>query len=317
MQLGDALTLLVGGPRHVYALLLGVVSTVLQVFIPYRRYVRVLKWLTLSLFAYVGVIFSVQISWGTVIKQTVLPTIHLSGAYITTVVAIFGTTISPYLFFWQASQEIEELHARKLEKPLRDHPEQAPYQLRRIKIDTLIGMGISNLIAFFIMLTTAVTLYAHGLTTIETSAQAAEALRPIAGRFAFLFFTLGIIGTGMLAVPVRAGSAAFAIAEAFRWKRGLELKPSGGVRFYSVIALATLIGIGLGFTRLDPIKALFWSAVLNGVISVPIMAVMMRLAVNTKVMGAFVISGRLHILGWLATAAMTIAVIVMLVQMVV
>lgn len=316
VAMGDALTLLVGGPRHVYALLLGVVSAVLQVFIPYRRYVRVLKWLTLSLFAYVGVIFSVQIPWGNVIKQAVFPTIHLSAAYITTVVAIFGTTISPYLFFWQASQEVEELRACKLEKPLRDHPEQAPYQLRRIKIDTFIGMGISNLIAFFIMLTTAMTLHVHGLTTIETSAQAAEALRPIAGRFAFLFFTLGIIGTGMLAVPVLAGSAAFAIAEAFRWKRGLELKPSGGVRFYSVIALATLIGIGLGFTRLDPIKALFWSAVLNGVISVPIMAVMMRLAVNAKVMGAFVISGRLHILGWLATAAMTIAVIIMLVQMV-
>lgn len=313
--MGDALALLIGGPRHLYAAALGFGSCVLQILVPYNRYVRVLKWLTLTLFAYVGVVFAVDIAWATVAKDALLPTISLSPEYVTVVVAIFGTTISPYLFFWQASQEVEDLHAVKADKPLRDHPDQAKVHLQRIKIDTYIGMGFSNLIAFFIMLTTAVTLHQHGITDIQSSSQAAEALRPIAGRFAFLLFSLGIIGTGLLAIPVLAGSGAFAVAETFRWKHGLHLKPMAGVRFYGIIAASTVIGIGLGFTRIDPIKALFWAAVINGVISVPIMAVMMRMAVDPKIMGEFVISRRLQVLGWAATGIMGFAVATMLWQM--
>src|ERR1700680_2355007 len=269
--MADALALLIGGPRHAYIVAIGVCCVVLQVFFSYARYVRVLKWLTLSLFSYVGVVFAVDIPWGDVLYRVLVPALSLKAEYVTTVVAIFGTTISPYLFFWQASQECEDLRAVKADQPLHNHPDQATRHLARIKLDTCIGMGFSNLIAFFIMLTTAATLHTHGLTDIQTSAQAAEALRPIAGKFAFLLFSMGIVGTGLLAVPVLAGSAAFAVAESFRWRRGLDLSPMRGVRFYGIIAVATMVGVGLGFTRLDPIKALFYAAVINGVISAPIM----------------------------------------------
>jgi Mn2+/Fe2+ NRAMP family transporter len=289
----------------------------LQVFVSYHRYVRVLKWLTLSLFSYVAVVFAVDIPWPQVLHAVVMPSVIFKGEYVTTVVAIFGTPISPYLFFWQASQECEDLHSVKADKPLRDHPEQAVRQLHRIKVDTYVGMGFSNLIAFFIMLTTAATLYAHGIKDIESSAQAAEALQPLAGRFAFLLFSMGIIGTGLLAVPVLAGSSAFALAESFRWKRGLDLTPLRGVRFYGVIAVSTLIGVALGFTRIDPIKALYWAAVTNGVISVPIMVVMMRMVANPKIMGKFVVGQRLNVMGWLATGVMALAVGAMLVFLIV
>lgn len=314
--MADALALLVGGPRHAYIVGIGLLCVVLQVFVSYQRYVRLLKWLTLSLFSYVAVVFAVDIPWLQVLHGVVVPAVRFKAEYITTVVAIFGTTISPYLFFWQASQECEDLRAARADKPLRDHPEQAVRQLRRIKIDTYIGMGFSNLIAFFIMLTTAATLYAHGVKDIETSAQAAEALRPLAGRFAFLLFSMGIIGTGLLAVPVLAGSSAFALAESFGWRRGLDLTPLRGIRFYGVIAVSTLIGVGLGFTRIDPIKALYWAAVINGVISVPIMVVMMRMVANPKIMGEFVVGKRLGVLGWLATLVMALAVGAMLVLLI-
>ena len=316
VAMADSTALLIGGPRHAYIVGFGLVCVVLQVFISYSRYVRVLKWLTLSLFAYVGVVFTVGLPWAEVIKGAAIPVLSMSPDYLTTVVAILGTTISPYLFFWQASQECEELRAVKADKPLRNYPGQAAHQLARIKIDTYIGMGFSNLIAFFIMLTTAATLHAHGVTDIQTSAQAAEALRPIAGRFAFLLFSMGIIGTGLLAVPVLAGSAAFAVAESFRWRRGLDLTPLRGARFYGVIAAATMVGVVLGFTRLDPIKALFFAAVINGVISAPIMVVMMRMASNPKIMGEFTVTRRLSILGWAATAVMAVAVVAMFLQMV-
>jgi NRAMP (natural resistance-associated macrophage protein)-like metal ion transporter len=313
--MADAVALLVGGSRHVYIVAIGATCIVLQVFISYHRYVRVLKWLTLSLFSYVAVAFAIEVPWADVIHGVLLPSLTLDPDYVTTVVAILGTTISPYLFFWQASQECEDLHAVKEDKPLRDHPEQAMFQLRRIKIDTFLGMGFSNLIAFFIMLTTAATLHAHGINDVASSAQAAEALRPLAGKFAFLLFSMGIIGTGLLAVPVLAGSSAFALAESFRWRRGLDLSPLRGARFYGVIAVSTLIGVGLGFTRIDPIKALYWAAVVNGVISVPIMVTMMRMVANPKVMGEFVATKRLAVLGWLATAVMAAAVGVMFFQM--
>jgi NRAMP (natural resistance-associated macrophage protein)-like metal ion transporter len=313
--MADALALLIGGPRHAYIVAIGVICVVLQVFVSYVKYVRVLKWLTLSLFSYVGVVFAVDIPWAEVARGTLIPAVSLKAEYITTIVAIFGTTISPYLFFWQASQEVEDLRAVKADKPLRSHPDQATRHMRRMKIDTFIGMGFSNLIAFFIMLTTAATLYAHGVTDIQSSAQAAEALRPLAGRFAFFLFSMGIIGTGLLAVPVLAGSSAFALAETFRWRRGLDLTPLRGSRFYGVIAASTLVGVGLGFTHIDPIKALYWAAVVNGVISAPIMVVMMLMSANPKVMGEFVIGPRLKMLGWAATAVMGVAVVFMLLQM--
>jgi Mn2+/Fe2+ NRAMP family transporter len=275
--------------------------------------VHVLKWLTLALFAYVGVVFFVHISWGDVLRSVVVPQVTFSKEYVMTAVALLGTTISPYLFFWQASQEVEEVNADPDAQSLRKAPEQARSHLRRISIDTYIGMGISNLIAFFIMLTTATTLFQHGLREIQTSAQAAEALRPIAGEFAFLLFSGGVIGTGMLAIPVLAGSAAYAVAGAFGWRKGLDLKLTMGKRFYGIIAASTLIGAVIGIIDVDPIKALFWAAVINGVISVPIMVVMMLMAQRRDIMGPFVVTRKLKYLGWSATAAMAVAVVILFV----
>lgn len=309
--MGEALKLLTGGPAHLYALGFGALSLLLQVFIPYNRYVRLLKWLTLALLAYVGTAFVVHTPWTEVFTKTVWPQLSWKPAYITTVVAVFGTTISPYLFFWQASQEVEDMRAQAGAKALRDAPDQASANFSRIKADTVIGMGFSNIVAYFIMLTTAVSLGMHGITDIQTSAQAASALRPIAGEFAFVLFSAGIIGTGMLAVPVLAGSAAYAMAGAFHWKNSLEMKPLLAKKFYGIIAVSTTIGVMLCFTPIDPIKALYWSAVINGVISVPIMAVMMLMAANAGIMGRFVIGRKLKLLGWICTGAMTLAVLTM------
>lgn len=306
--MGEALRLIVGGPAQAYAVGFGVVSLLLQIFIPYRRYVRFLKWLTLALLAYVATMFVVRVPWHQVLSKALAPDLSGQAEYITTIVAVFGTTISPYLFFWQASQEVEDQIADSRSRPLIDAPYQAKRNLRRIKIDTYIGMGFSNLVAFFIILTTAVTLNLHGITEIHTSAQAAMALRPIAGEFAFILFSAGIIGTGLLAIPVLAGSSAYAMAGTFKWKNSLERTPMKAQHFYGTIAASTLIGVALGFTSIDPIKALYWSAVINGVISVPIMGVMMLMASRRKIMGQFVISARLKILGWLATLMMAAAV---------
>ena len=309
--MADALKLMAGGSAHWYVVGFGVVSLLLQIFIPYSRYVHILKWLTLALLAYVATLFVVHIPWAQVITNTLLPHLSWKREYITTVVAVFGTTISPYLFFWQASQEVEELKADPQARALKDASNQASANFHRIKTDTFIGMGFSNLVAFCIILATAVTLHLHGITEIETSAQAALALRPIAGEFAFWLFSIGIIGTGLLAIPVLAGSAAYAISGAFHWRNSLELKPIMAKGFYGIIAISTLIGVGLCFTPINPIKALYWSAVINGVISVPIMAVMLLMAVRQDIMGQFVISFRLRVMGWVGTAAMTIAVIAM------
>jgi NRAMP (natural resistance-associated macrophage protein)-like metal ion transporter len=309
--MGAASKLLLGGHAHLYATGFGLVSLLLQLFIPFSRYVRLLKWLTLTLLAYVATIFTVQTPWLLVLKGTFLPHISWKPEYITTVVAVFGTTISPYMFFWQASQEVEELQLSPLAKPLREAPEQAKANFNRIRIDNFIGMGFSNLVAFFIILTTALTLNLHGITDIQTSAQAAAALRPIAGEFAFLLFSAGIIGTGLLAIPVLAGSVAYAMAGAFNWKKGLELEPLEAKRFYSIIFISTLMGVVLCFTPINPIKALYWSAVINGVISVPIMALMMLMAVHPEIMGKFVITIKLKLLGWICTGVMAFAVVTM------
>lgn len=310
--MGDALKLLIGGSARLYALAFGLLSLGLQIFVPYRRYVRVLKWLTLALLAYVGVLFAVHMPWQQIVQKTLLPHLSWQREYITTVVAIFGTTISPYLFFWQASQEVEDQTADADAKPLKDAPEQAAANLHRIRLDTCTGMGFSNLVAFFIVLTTAATLNAHGITDIRTTAQAASALKPIAGEFGFLLFALGIIGTGLLAVPVLAGSAAYAMAGSFRWKNSLEAKPRNAMKFYGIIAVSTLLGVALCFTPVDPIRALYWSAVINGVMAVPIMAIMMAMAGRADIMGSFTIGRGLKILGWLCTAVMALAAAAML-----
>ncbi|MFZ1907610.1 MAG: divalent metal cation transporter [Burkholderiales bacterium] len=308
--MSEALRLLIGGPALVYVPLFGAVSVLLQVNMPYPRYAPLLKWLVTALFAYVGTVFVIDVPWREVLVGTLVPSVSLKREYVLVLVAVFGTTISPYLFFWQASQEVEEQRAAGFGGPLA--LERAREQLHRVKVDTYLGMGFSNLVAFFIMLTTAVTLHRAGLTDIQDSAQAAQALRPIAGEFAFALFAAGIIGTGMLAIPVLAGSAAYAVAETLEWRSGLALKPLEARGFYAIIVAATVIGAGIDFAPIDPIKALFWSAVINGVVAVPIMAVMMLLASRPEAMGPFVVSKRLKWLGWGATATMALAVALLL-----
>jgi NRAMP (natural resistance-associated macrophage protein)-like metal ion transporter len=304
-----ALHLLIDGPSLTYVAAFAVATVLAEVFIRYSRYASVLRWLTLSLFAYVATVFVVGVPWLTVGRNLVVPHISLSGDYLTVVVAVFGTTISPYLFFWQAGEEVEDEKEDPQAKPLIKAPQQAPRQMARMQLDTIVGMGFSNIIALFIMLTTAATLNAHGVTNIQTSSQAAEALRPIAGNFAFALFALGIIGTGLLAVPVLAGSAAYAVGEALHWRVGLAQPPGRARAFYGTIAIATLVGAALNFTPLDPIRALFWSAVINGVAAVPIMAMIMLMASRRKVMGRFTLKPWLKALGWLATAVMAVAAI--------
>lgn len=304
-----ALKLLIGGPALLYVALFGLVSVLLEVFSRYSRYVSVLKWLTLSLFAYVGVAFVVQIPWPAVARSLVLPSVTFNADYLTAIVALLGTTISPYLFFWQAEEEVEEVRERIDAKPLLRAPDQAPAEFRRIRIDTYVGMAISNAVALFIILTTAATLHAHGVSDIQTSAQAAEALRPIAGPLAFFVFALGIIGTGLLALPVLAGSSAYALGETFGWHVGLARKPRRAKAFYGAIAVATLIGAALNFSPIDPIKALFWSAVINGIVAVPIMALMMHMSSRRAVMGSFKLHPGLKAIGWLATLVMIAAAV--------
>jgi Mn2+/Fe2+ NRAMP family transporter len=310
--MAEALRLLVGGSAHVYAVTFGLLCLVLQVFLPYRTSVRWLKWLTLALLSYVAVAFTVHLDWREVIGQTFRPPLMATHDMLLMVVAVFGTTISPYLFFWQAAQEMEDTTDSAPHSP-RD----TRRHLRRMKVDTIFGMTFSNLIAFFIILSTAATLHAAGVTDIQTSAQAAEALRPLAGDFTFLLFSLGIIGTGMLAVPVLAGSAGYAVAEAFGWPGTLSarLDQGEGQGFYAVISAATLGGVILCFTPADPVKELFWAAVLSGVIAVPIMVVMMVLASSRDIMGAHVIGPRLRRMGWIATTVMGATVAAMLATM--
>jgi NRAMP (natural resistance-associated macrophage protein)-like metal ion transporter len=310
--MAESVHLVGGGPTQVYAVAFGTVCLGLEVFMSYRKYVRYLKWLTLALFAYVGVVLSVDVSWGEVVARITLPRMDLSAAAVTLVVAIFGTTISPYLFFWQAAQEVEDAGSAA-SRGARVNAASTGRQLRRIEFDTIAGMTFSNLIALAIIISAAATLHPAGITHIETSAQAAEALRPVAGPFAFVLFCVGIVGTGMLAVPVLAGSAAYAVAETFRWKHGLDLKLHQARGFYTIVALATAGGVLLNFIGIDPIRALVWAAVINGVAAVPIMAVMMLLATDRRVLGNFTVRRWLKVAGWLATATMAAAVVAMLV----
>ena len=309
--MGAALKLLIGGPALFYAAGFAVLSLVLQIFIPFTRYSPILKVLTLSLFAYVVTVLVIHVPWPAVLKSTVMPPISWNAKYAVGLVAVLGTTISPYLFCWQASQEVEEIDTSKRRKPLRKAPNQAPSALRRIGIDTTVGMIFSNLIAFFIILTAAVVLHAHGKTDIQSSAQAAEALRPLAGPLAFALFAAGIIGTGLLALPVLAGATAYAVTGAFGERGSLQQKPHQARFFYGVLIGASLLGIALNLTPLDPIKALYWSAVINGVAAVPLMVVMMLMGSSRKVMGKLTMPWPLKLFGWLATAAMGTAAVVM------
>jgi NRAMP (natural resistance-associated macrophage protein)-like metal ion transporter len=307
--MGAALQLVVGGPVWAYIAAFGLISMLLEVFARYSQYVIWLKWLTLSLFAYVGVAFVIQIPWASVGYHLVVPDISFKADYLTTVVAILGTTISPYLFFWQAEEEADETRERADAKPLERDPGSAKTEFKRIRIDTYLGMFFSNAVAIFIVITTAATLNAHGVTDVQTSSQAALALKPIAGPFVFVVFALGIVGTGLLAVPVLAGSAAYAVGEAAGWHVGLARKVRRAPRFYALIFVAFAVGILLNFVHIDPIKALFWSAVINGVVAVPVMVMMMIMASRKSVMGPFTIGPGLKIVGWLATLVMLAAAI--------
>jgi Mn2+/Fe2+ NRAMP family transporter len=310
--MGEVAELVSGLDRHLMTALFVIVTLLLQIFVPYHRYVFFLKWLTISLLAYAAVLFTVHVPWAEVARKTVWPALKLDFATASMVVGVFGTTISPYLFFWQASEEVEDLRGRH-GAALLTNPAAAKVELRRIHWDTWTGMFYSDLTAYFIMLATAVTLHVSGVTDIKTAAEAAGALKPLAGDFAFLLFATGIIGVGLIGVPVLAGSAAYALGEAMSWRTGLEKRAEDARGFYSVIAVSVLAGLIIQYSPISPMKALFWSAVINGIVAVPLMAVIILLASSASVMGRFVSSRVIVVLGWIATAIMGLAAALMLV----
>jgi Mn2+/Fe2+ NRAMP family transporter len=305
--MGEVAELVTGINRHAMTTLFVIATVLLQVFVPYHRYVSFLKWLTLSLLAYAAVLFVVSVPWGQVILRTFLPRFTLNSDAATVIVGLFGTTISPYLFFWQASEEVEDMSGKPGSTALARDGTAAVHELRRIRWDTWSGMFYSNVTAYFIILATAVTLHAAGVTNIETAADAASALRPLAGNFGFIVFALGILGVGLIGVPVLAGSAAYALCEVMDWNWGLERKANDARAFYAIIAVSVCAGLGIQFLPIDPMRALFWSAVLNGVIAVPLMAVIILLVSKKAVMGAYTASRPIVFLGWLATAIMGLA----------
>lgn len=307
--MGAALALLIGGSPALYTLLFGIFCVVVEVALNYARYAAILKWTTLSLFSYVAVVMVAGVPWDRALTALVVPEIQWTAAYATAVVAILGTTISPYLFFWQAAQEIEEQH-RHHAKPLCIAPREAGPELKRIRLDTLVGMAFSSLVSLAIVFATAATLNANGITNITTSAQAAEALRPIAGHFAFALFAVGIIGTGLLAVPVLAGSAAYAVTEMAGVAGSLDAKPLRARLFYATIAVTTLLGASLNFVGIDPAQALYWAAVVNGVLAAPLMAAMMLIVRNPLAMGRLTLGPKATLLGWGATAVMAVATLI-------
>jgi NRAMP (natural resistance-associated macrophage protein)-like metal ion transporter len=312
--MGAAMQMLLGGDLVAYTLGFGLLCVVLEIFLNYGEYASVLKFTTLSLFAYVAVVLTVHVPWGEALRGVLLPHIEWTTAFATGFVAILGTTISPYLFFWQAAQEIEE-EKRSHAKPLYVTPRRAGPELARIRQDTLVGMVFSNLVAIFIVFAAAATLHVHGITTIETANQAAQALEPVAGRFAFLLFALGIVGTGLLAVPVLAGSAAYAVSEMLGRPASLDSKPLKARLFYGTIAATTLAGALLESVGVNPVRALYWSAVINGVLAAPLMALMMLIVTNPRAMGKLTLGRRGAILGWAATAVMALATLLFFVSL--
>ncbi|HEX3897155.1 MAG TPA: divalent metal cation transporter [Rudaea sp.] len=313
--MGESMTLILGGEPFVWTVIIAIIALTLLIVLKFRSYARILKYLTLSLFAYAGVLFLIHVPWAEVLTSLVMPKAELSRDYLTAIVAIFGTTISPYLFFWQASHEVEQQRGARDEQPLQKAPSQGRVQLRRVKWDTLIGMAISNLVAFCIMLTAATVLHAHGKTQIDSAAEAAQALKPIAGDLSFFLFAAGIVGTGMLAIPTLAGSAAYAVAETFRWPKGLDKHLFQASGFYGTVALGTILGVVFTAIAVNPMKALFWSAVLNGVIAIPLMVIIMLLSSKKSLMKTFVASPRVRIAGWAATVIMFAAFVGMIATM--
>jgi Mn2+/Fe2+ NRAMP family transporter len=309
--MGAALNLLIGGPVALYVVGFAVFCAALEVYSSYERYVGILKWSSFVLLAYVAVALVVDVPWGKVAYSTLVPNFSFGADYVVTVVAVLGTTITPYCFFWQSSQEANDERIDPAAHPLIEAPAEARAQIARMRFDTYAGMGYSNIISLFIIISTAATLNAHGITDIQTSSQAAEALRPIAGVFTFVLFAVGIIGIGLLAVPVLAGSGAYALGEALGWTTGLDRKPLDAKAFYATIAVSTLIGVVINFVGLDPIRALFWSAVINGVVAVPLMVMIMLMAMRPDVMGRFVLPRPLWAMGWLCTVTMAVAVAIM------
>jgi Mn2+/Fe2+ NRAMP family transporter len=307
--MGEVSELVTGFDRHLMTVLFVVGSLLLQIFVPYHRYVFFLKWLTLSLLAYAAVLFTVHVPWGEVALRTFWPRFTPNAAAATVVVGVFGTTISPYLFFWQASEEVEDMQRRKSVALLKRDTRSAGPELRRIRWDTWSGMFYSDIAAYFIILATAVTLNVAGVKDIETAAQAASALRPLAGDFAFMLFAVGILGVGLIGVPVLAASAAYALSEAMGWKWGLERKATGARGFYGVIAVSLLAGLAIQYSPISPMKALFWSAVINGIVAVPLMVVIILLVSKKSVMGAFTAARPIIFLGWIATAVMGVAAV--------
>jgi Mn2+/Fe2+ NRAMP family transporter len=307
--MGEVAELVSGFNRHLMTAVFVIGTLLLQVFIPYHRYVRFLKWLTICLLAYAAVLFTVEVPWGQVVLRTVWPQFTLNSRAATVIVAIFGTTISPYLFFWQASEEVEDMQAGKAAAPLIRDPSAAGAELRRIRWDTWSGMFYSNITAYFIILATAVTLHMAGITDINTAADAASALRPLAGDFAFILFALGILGVGLIGVPVLAGSGAYALSETMGWRSGLERKAKDARGFYGIISISVLAALIIQYLPISPMKALFWSAVINGVVAVPLMVVIILLVSNKSVMGAFTAGRPFVALGWIATLIMGAAAV--------
>ena len=310
--MGDGVRLLIGGPVLLYTLVFGILCAAAQILVPYAKYVALLKWLALSLFSYLLTLAMIAVPWGAVLHGLFVPTFSPDPRFWSTLVAVLGTTISPYLFFWQASQEVEEIAATPEREALVRKPRQADNALQRIRVDTYTGMAFSNVVALAIMITTAATLHLSGTTNIETAAQAAAALQPLAGRFAAAFFAIGIISTGLLSVPVLAGSLAYAVAETRGWPQGLARLPHRAKGFYGTIAAATLGGALFNFSPVSPIKALYWSAVINGLVAVPVMVIMMLISGDRRVMGKFGVGGWLRALGWLATLVMSGAAVALL-----
>ncbi|MFL9953657.1 divalent metal cation transporter [Paraburkholderia nemoris] len=310
--MGEVAELVSGIDRHLMTACFVFGTLLLQVFVPYHRYVFFLKWLTVSLLAYAAVLFTVHVPWSEVALRTLWPHLTLNANAAAVIVGVFGTTISPYLFFWQASEEVEEMQANGGSAALVNDAGAAPTELRRIRWDTWTGMFYSDVTAFFIILATAVTLHVAGVTDITTAAQAASALRPLAGNFAYILFALGILGVGLIGVPVLAGSGAYALSEAMGWREGLERKVRDARGFYAIIAVSVLAALAIQYSPISPMKALFWSAVINGVVAVPLMVVILILVSRKSVMGAFTASRPLVVLGSIATLVMGLAAVLML-----
>ncbi len=305
--------LLIGGSTQLYAVAIAVVCASAEIWLAYKHYVKLLKWLTVSLLAYVGLLFVVHVSWGEALEGALVPRFALNHDEFVTILAVLGTTISPYLFFWQAAEEAEDELNEADPRPLREHPRDAAGQMQRIGVDTWTGMTFSNLVALAIVFGTAATLHAHGITSIDTAAQAASALRPIAGPFAEVIFAAGIFGTGLLAVPTLAGSVGYAVGEALDWTVGLSRRAIEARAFYGAIAGATLVGTAIVFSPIDPMQALFWSAVINGVVAAPLIAAMIVLGSLRSVMGDLVLPLWLRSLGWASAALMAAGTLAMVV----